>query len=397
MISFFKNVKSPIVIEEIDVYEFIESIKKPKKDVLKLIQEARECYKNNKYRYDYIKTILPCFTLNFNFKYKKSNENIKSQTGLIYLDLDNKKEIDSNNRYIFASWLSLSNNGRGILVKVENLNLENFKETYTAIARELNIKIDIHAGKATQYNVHSFDEHLYLNEDSLTWIIDNSITENSTPISPLKGEKKKDNSVLGEKQKIRFNNYDEFDFNGKKYAFFKKEKKLMASIVVPKNIVAGSRNSIVYAIAYQLKGLNPQISYSYMKKYIDSINIYHCKPTLKNDEITTIVKNVISAKRVKLTLNSPRRFLFNPKAKLTFKQKMKIVNPLNGKVRTDKTILEIKEHISFWDIIKNGKVTQKALTKVSGKNKKTIEKYYKLFKNEIEVINKELNNIQLAN
>ncbi|WP_405608369.1 hypothetical protein [Polaribacter sp. Asnod1-A03] len=397
MISFFKNVKSPKIIGEIDVYEFIESIKKPKKDVFKLILEARKCYKNNKYRYDYIKTILPCFTLNFNFRHKKSNENIKSPTGLIYLDLDDEKEIDLNNRYIFASWLSLSNNGRGILVKVENLNLENFKETYVAIAKELNLRLDMHAGKATQYNVHSFDEYLYLNEDSLTWIVDNSVIENSTPISPLKRKKKKDNSVLGGKQKIRFNNFDEFDFNGRKYVFFKEEKKLMASIVVPKNIVAGRRNSIVYAIAYQLKGLNPQISYSYLKKYIDSINIYHCKPTLKNDEITTIVKNVISAKSVKLTLNSPRRFLFNPEAKLTFKQKMKIVNPLTGKVRTDKTISEIKEHIIFWDVIKNGKVTQRALTRVTGKNKKTIEKYYKLFKNEIKIINNELNSIQLAN
>ena len=39
------------------------------------------------------------------------------------------------------SWKSLSNNGRGILVKVNGLTVDNFKSSYLSIAKELNIEL----------------------------------------------------------------------------------------------------------------------------------------------------------------------------------------------------------------------------------------------------------------
>ncbi|MCH3884401.1 hypothetical protein [Tenacibaculum aquimarinum] len=68
---------------------------------------------------------------------------------------------------------------------------------------------------------------------------------------------------------------------------------------------------------------------------------------------------------------------------------MKIVGVKNGEARSEKTISKIKESIQNWDVTKLGKITQKSLIEVSKVSKNTIEKYYKLFKKEITVINRQ--------
>lgn len=56
-------------------------------------------------------------------------------------------------------------------------------------------------------------------------------------------------------------------------------------------------------------------------------------------------------------------------------------------MRTNNTKNLIKKAIDGWDVEKQGKVTQKKLAEVSGKNIKTINKYYRLFKEIINGIN----------
>lgn len=85
--------------------------------------------------------------------------------------------------------------------------------------------------------------------------------------------------------------------------------------------------------------------------------------------------------------NEDRRVLFNPKFEMSRSYKSKIVNTYTGKVRSRKTINLIREGIESWDVGKLGKITQKSLAKVLGMNVKTIQKYYKLFKDEIFEVN----------
>ncbi|MCH3884402.1 BT4734/BF3469 family protein [Tenacibaculum aquimarinum] len=298
MISCYQNTHSPNVLEEIDIYEYLERIKSPSESILSSILKTRGYYNKDKDQYDYLKSKLPCFTLNFSFKNRKCNENIKVPTGFIYLDLDGSTSFDYYNQYVFASWLSPSKNGRGILVKVEGLNLNNFKYTYIVIAQHLNINVDIRAAKATQYTVHSYDENIYFNENSITWLINNtSETKSSfTPTRSILKEKRKDRDIMGVNPTLRYNNYDNIDYKGKKYLYFKNEKKLMATVIIPRIIKKGSRNSILSAIAYQMRALNIHISFAFLLSYIKSVNLYHCKPVLYDNEITTIVKNIMSKK-----------------------------------------------------------------------------------------------------
>ena len=378
----FKNFTSPKVLDEIDVYTFLDYIENPEAEILSKIEEARNIYELDTEVYDNIKSTLPCYTLNFTFNNWKNNENIKETTGFIYLDVDDETEIEKSNPYIFATWLSLSGNGRGILVKVDDLTLQNFKNTYISIAKTLNIKVDEAAAKASQYTVQSFDKDVYLNNDSLTWKVENNTFKDS-PITPLIKNKRKGNPKMGENQKLRFSNIDEYDFKGNDFIYFEDEKELIAQVKVPYRIYDGGRNNIISAIAYQIKALHPEIEDDTLTTIIFSINEKRCVPKLRDNEVMEIVNKVLRLKDVEPILNVEKRFLFDPKKMLSHKQKMKMIAPIMGKRKSDKTIQKLKNIIEGWNVEKQGNITQEKLQKVSKFNIKTIERYYKLFKTQI--------------
>ncbi|KFF75994.1 hypothetical protein HX13_01160 [Chryseobacterium sp. P1-3] len=169
MINYFNNLHDPVVKGEIDIYDFLDRVKNPDVNIKNRIEQARSCHSFDKRKYTLIKEQLPCFTLNFSFRERKSNNNIKEPTGFIYIDVDEKIDIDLSNEYIFASWLSLSGTGRGILVKVDGLTKENIKYVFNELSLILKVPSDKRAVKATQFCVHSYDEDLYYNEDSKTF------------------------------------------------------------------------------------------------------------------------------------------------------------------------------------------------------------------------------------
>jgi len=389
MISCFAHIKSPLVAKEVDIYEFIEQVKEPNQSVLDLIIKARTSYGKDKDLYNKIKEQLPCFTLNFSFNTRKANANIKAPTGFIYLDVDNKTDIDLANELIFVSWKSLSNNGRGVLVKVDNLTKENFQNTYLTIAEELNIEADKNANKPTQYCIHSYDKGIYLNNDSITWKCINEEIK-KTPTESILEKGKKDSTKTGVFPKLKFNNIDNYDFKGNNYLYFENDKEEIAEVFIPKTITNGNRNNIISSIANQIRSLNLEILYNDFERLIRSINFKHCAKPLENEEVDSIIDKIYNNKDCKPVLNKQRRFLFNPDKKLTFKEKMRIISPIMGERKSNKSIEEIREIMNNWNIFENGKLTQKSLQKATGKNIKTIEKYYHLFKDLRAQINNDL-------
>ena len=87
--------------------------------------------------------------------------------------------------------------GRGILVKVEGLTLSNFNTTYFDIARSINLNADKHAAKATQYNIHSYDEDLYINNDSITWYAKEEVKNIPSTLVYKKKKRKSSSSCSG--------------------------------------------------------------------------------------------------------------------------------------------------------------------------------------------------------
>ncbi|MEN3324807.1 hypothetical protein VP395_13800 [Mariniflexile soesokkakense] len=383
-INKFNNIKSPQVLEEIDLYSYLYSISNTDKKVLERIEEARYLFNQGcKEKYEAIKCSLPCYTLNFGFDKYKINDNIIGSTGLIYLDLDNETKIDLTNELIFASWMSLSNNGRGILVQIDGLTKDNFKYNYTIIAEKLGIEADKAARKATQYTVQSYDSNLYINEDSTTFkALD---VKKKIPNSLLQKKKRSDSIDLGIKPLIRFNTINDYNFNEEPYIYFPEEKESIGEIYIPKRIEYGARNTIIFAIGLQFRGFNPFVHSEDVSRLLYGININHCKPPLEEDELLIIVRSIMSVKDPKPLYNKERRILFNPKKKYSRKEKMAIINPILGKKRREKTYEELKECVKNWNYEELGKVTEKKLIKASGKSKNTVRRYYRQIKDDPEL------------
>ncbi len=379
MISCFKNCTSPRVLFEQDIYYILDIIKNPDPAIVHLIKEARELKKSGKKSdYNRLKATLPCVTLNFSFNNWKNNKNIDKPTGFIYIDLDDYTDIELSNPLIFASWLSLSGQGRGILVKVNNLTKNNFKITHEAICKELSVIGDKHACKATQFCILSYDKDIYINEESISWVAKKLYKKE--PHSVVYKKEKKDATEMGLKNSIKYDNISDIDFCGEDYIFFPDEKEMIAKAWIPKVIKVGTRNDIISTLAYQFRALNPILPFQTFRDFILSINRSRCEVPLHNSEVMRIIYKIDRMDILIPMLTTPRRIIFNPESTLTKKEKLCISNKLNGQRRSKETQKEIEDYLLNWDKDKLGKVTQVKLAKVANKNIKTIKRYYHLFK-----------------
>lgn len=375
----FKNIKSPTVLGEIDVYDFIDRIKNPHPKVLKMINDARLLHSTNKLEYDSIKEQLPCFTLNFDFNNKKLNSNIKYPTGFIYIDVDDTTEIDLSNKHIFATWLSLSGKGRGVLVKVDGLTLDNFKNTYYEVSQLLSVKSDFRADKATQFCVHSYDTNIYINTDSKTYQSKEVIKKSPNTVLNIK-KGRRVNTEMGVNNKLRFNNISDYDFDDEDYIVFWKAKEPISQVYVPHLILEGKRESTLSTIAYQCKALNIEMTKNELLHFLSSINQKKCIPPLPNTEIEKIANHKMSLLEIAPILNKDRRIIFNPESKLSRSEKTVIINQTLGVLKEEKSRTKIRECIDSWDYESLGNITQVKLAIETGLNIKTVEKYYKEFK-----------------
>lgn len=382
----FKNIKSPKVLEEIDVYNFLDRVQNPENEILEKILEARKLHTTNKKEYDLIKAKLPCYTLSFNFHSTKKDINIKSATGFIYIDLDNSIEIDFTNQYIFATWLSLSATGRGILVKVEGLTKQNFATTYKEVSKLLNIHSDDGAKKASQYCVNSYDKDLHINNESITYKCKDKTIKNSPSTEIFKKENRV-RTVMGGNKILRFNNFSDYDFKGKDYIIFWEDKEFKSEVYIPKRINKGEREAILSVIAHQIRALNKNISENELYHFISYINKNRCIPSLPAKEVEKIIRYKMSLEDIQPILNCERRVIFNPDCKLNPREKRTIVNQVLGKIKSCNTVKNIEEYINNWDYESHGKITQEKLAKQTGFNIKTIEKYYGQFKGLIKELN----------
>lgn len=381
MPSLFKNIKSPIPVEQIDIYEFIDTVKSPDSYTKSKILKARELKLHGMEKeYNKVKVSLPCYTLNFSFKGRKSNKNIDKATGVIYIDVDNETNIDLSNPLIFASWHSLSRKGRGVLVKVDDLSISNFKDTYRDISKELGIKSDIRASKATQYTVLSYDPNIYVNDNSTTWEVGKEVKNTPNTVTYLKKEKKV-TTEMGEKYEVKYDNLDDIDFNGKEYMVFPNEKGMVAKAWIPPIIKIGERNEVLSTLTYQLRALNVEMEFESFRQFIHNINLSRCEEPLPDYEVDKIVWKIERTDILQPLLNTPRRVVFNPEGNLSVKEKRAITNKITGSIRTSKTIKDLLRVVEKWDYETLGKLTQKKLAEQSGKNIKTVEKYYKDVKN----------------
>jgi hypothetical protein len=391
-ITKYGSIDNPKVDEVIDIDSFITTIKDGDENK-KLIESARAYGKGHE-KYTKIKeSLLPSFRFNFMFDNYASNDNITSPTGLIYLDVDNNTNSIPDSDYIFAKWKSLSNNGYGILVKVDNLTLDNFKYVYDSIGSLLGIIPDPNARKATQQTVLSYDENIFHNPNSLVYHYVESKKVSSHNIKE-KGEcMGTDDTFLDNSSPIRFNNIDDYfkDNPDKPYIVFEDEKVMICDPFVPFRVEKGKRNSTMYYCLSQYAMLNTNVGSKFLMSCATTFN-RNMSPRLNESELESIVKSILKKKKegtLEIYYNKERRILFNPSIKMPHAEKMKIVNKELAEIKNNKTRIQIYEIIEDWDFGGEGKITQDKVSKVTGLSLSTIKRHWKHFKTFVTELNEE--------
>ncbi|MCT3728204.1 hypothetical protein HZQ82_14080 [Elizabethkingia anophelis] len=388
-----------------NIGDLVEFIKSPPPEHIELVNHARTLDRDSE-EYKNIKiNRMPAVSVGFNFAngYIKG-ENIFSPTGYLYIDVDGltEEDFEINTAYVCAYWRSLSNTGMSIVVKVEGLTSDNLKIATSKIAELLDIPYDDRAVSIDRLTVLTYDPNAYYNDNTEVIPIDMLLPDDTEAIvhstkSTHFNTINKDN-LLGYEctgYKLRFNNLNEllqpldiqFDENG--FHDLGKDNKLKyAQVFIPfKAINTGQRESILKSIACQLVALNKNAPKALTLKYLQTVNAKVMRPQLSSTEVNTTLNKVYKKRMDKQPiLNTSRRFIYDETRELTVTQKRSLNCIKMNKDRADKTKQELLEVMKNWDMIKYGKMTIDKIKKVTGKNKKTVQKYYSHLKRHLKEI-----------
>jgi hypothetical protein len=158
MVSTFQNYSSKKVYKDITTEQGLDIIQSCK---IKQVSKARQ-YQRKSVEYEDIKSKIPCITWASLIQDERRLSNVKELSGFIYLDFDNQ-EVETD-EYTYAQWSSLSGQGCGKLIKVDNLTQKNFKSTFDFLLDNYDTADKL--SDSTRLNIFSADKDLYYNDKS---------------------------------------------------------------------------------------------------------------------------------------------------------------------------------------------------------------------------------------
>lgn len=386
MFQLIENWEKRKVVDSISIEGLVDRVRNPSNDFLEVVNEIRSLPRKSK-EYEALKKTLPCFTTAFNFNGYVSTKNISNPTGYLYIDVDNTSDIKLNHPAIVFYCKSISGKGYSIIVGVNGVTPENIKEATKFVAQELDIEFDEYAISKDRLTILSYDVNAYYNPNH------SYINYSNNKLYCTHYDSILYNNIGFEHSgyKIRTDNFSEvvseIDFKGELFKKFSKDKLGYIRVPLPfSEVKEGRRNSLMNSICYVLRGLNPTVDKHIMVKYLMSINSAKFSPMLSDEELKTIVESVYQVKDIKLYPNTFRTYVYNPDYDLSVKERRQINVKQTHIAVKDRTLLEIENTIDSWDF-NVGKITCRRLAEVSGKNKKTVAKYYYKFKEKINKLN----------
>ncbi len=183
MVTLFKNFNE--VVEHKTIATILEEIKtgKYKPGIIYLRKSLAE---KKEEAYNKAKKSLPAFTPSGKFVGGRKLEFLTEYSKFIILDIDKlstndlqkSKSIAAQSEFTYACFISPSGNGLKILVKIETPKTEH-KETFLKVQAYyeniLKLEIDKSGKDLTRLCFYSWDENLFLNENSKTFSIVNTV------------------------------------------------------------------------------------------------------------------------------------------------------------------------------------------------------------------------------
>ena len=402
-LNFYLNVRSPKVIKGVSVEDWFEMIRGS--EYSSLIEDAR----SGNVEYNQVKTSeLPCVTYNFLYDSYKKDSNIISSTGLMYIDIDDPSfSAESLEKsLIYAMYRSFGGYGWGIVVKVDGLTKDNFKSSYLKIVRELGISdyVDHGAVKASQYNVLSLDKNIYINPEPHIFKVEDCNNENSpqtceinaiihsreesVAYAPDRGEKLK-GAYLDGRIPLRFDNLCDIDFEGDYVVNWEGYDWIRCWI--PINKQSKGRNSMLLSYCNNLVWLNPHITKSRAVSILSNVNRVAFLNPVSSKQLRSVVDSVfgyLEDGTLKPILDKKKRkIVFKKGSDLSAEDKRDIVLSLCCDKKREVSRQKIYDIIEDWDFCKYGKISSVKIYKNFPVSKKTVEKYWREFKDYVKRLN----------
>jgi len=149
------------------------------------------------------------------------------------------------------------------------------------------------------------------------------------------------------------------------------------------------RNSFLLSYCNNLVYLNPKIKKKDVFNILSAINDSTFEfPTTEfhiNRVIDIIFKYKDEGKLSPRAYKKSVKVVFHSKSTLSINEKKSISAKVIGKERTDSCINKLGVIIRNWNVDRYGKISVRKIYDNFDINKKTVEKYYKLFKEEIKL------------
>jgi hypothetical protein len=353
--------------------------------------EAARCLGKSHPFYHQLKQQLPAVTFNFQFDGSRRNQNITESTGFLYLDFDcdtqeKAKQIKQRlvrNSFVFATWLSLSQQGVAAIVRVKGITTTNFKQEYLEICKELGLEreIDQMAIKCTQQTVLSYDPEIYINTKSKikkcktpnikktnsTYIrsftlletefvdaFDSLIWERHLPLDEYT------QTVVRNRPEVFFRAYWPFEARGRW-----------------RKINQGERNSVFSKLINNLAILNPNKA-SQVLRVCNWFNQNWTITPYAYAELKSMVDWAYKA-NLQPVCTSIKSTWIHPKCKNKLKEL--------GKSRQAESKLKIELFLSEW-LCTDKKITKRLISQETGLSRPTIDKYIINYEQEINEHNK---------
>jgi len=403
-LNHYPNIFTPTVTGTVTNQFWLDQIKDSQhKETINILRNIKRLYvtTNNivfKNEYDKLKSTLPAITWNGTFTNVKSNDTFIKSSGLLYIDIDDTsfhiETLDLSK--VYSYYKSVGGLGYSILVKVKDINKNNFKSTYISICNDLHIEkyIDTNAIKITQYSILSSDSELYINNESFIYSsVSSSIKDNFNFVLPPTLIVKKEEHNVGGRTKLntKFNNINDFDFNGNDYIVDYKNGLDYIYCSKPFTPLTDGRKRYMLNYIRNYVYLNPTASKLQITNSAKFINISIGIEPLSNSIIESQISNIMKQHgEAMLTPKiKKRRILFNPKSLLTKDEKNIIQGELKSKHYKDVRLQEMYEIIEDWNFNFNGKITIRSVTYHVQFSKSTVEKYWSELKEYVNVLNKE--------
>lgn len=191
----FKNVQSKAPIEEKwELRQVVSQIRSgvPNSDVVNKIRKLRAAFDKNLKKtaeYDEIKKTILSFVPSVDLEKGRKSENIIKYNQVVVLDIDHisdqgvdlevLKEKIVSSPYTLCSFISPGGDGLKILIKVDSkleVHKHAFNQLKKCFSQELGVEIDKSGSDCARLCIFSFDEEVYLNEDSKVFNISMMMT-----------------------------------------------------------------------------------------------------------------------------------------------------------------------------------------------------------------------------